>query len=104
MSANSSNRSEEDTSELQSPCNLVCRLQLEKNTPNARDGGSGDRARPLPRQRGLTRARRPSTRAIGWVPPVRSTRDGAADVCFFFSNDPATPGIPTLALPAALPL
>src|SRR5256885_16271289 len=26
-------RSEEHTSELQSPCNLVCRLLLEKNTP-----------------------------------------------------------------------
>src|ERR1039457_6746850 len=29
------NRSEEHTSELQSPCNLVCRLLLEKKTPNA---------------------------------------------------------------------
>src|SRR5256885_5994457 len=27
-------RSEEHTSELQSPCNLVCRLLLEKNTAN----------------------------------------------------------------------
>src|SRR5256885_11986531 len=27
-------RSEEHTSELQSPCNLVCRLLLEKNTTN----------------------------------------------------------------------
>src|SRR5256885_8674331 len=30
MSAGFSNRSEEHTSELQSPCNLVCRLLLEK--------------------------------------------------------------------------
>src|SRR5256885_12501642 len=29
---NPDNRSEEHTSELQSPCNLVCRLLLEKNT------------------------------------------------------------------------
>src|SRR2546426_6919060 len=29
-------RSEEHTSELQSPCNLVCRLLLEKKKPNAR--------------------------------------------------------------------
>src|SRR5256885_5381172 len=29
-------RSEEHTSELQSPCNLVCRLLLEKKTPCAR--------------------------------------------------------------------
>src|SRR5256885_12238226 len=28
-----SHRSEEHTSELQSPCNLVCRLLLEKNKP-----------------------------------------------------------------------
>src|SRR5256885_11939441 len=28
-------RSEEHTSELQSPCNLVCRLLLEKTTPSA---------------------------------------------------------------------
>src|SRR5256885_12354329 len=27
-------RSEEHTSELQSPCNLVCRLRLEKKQPN----------------------------------------------------------------------
>src|SRR5256885_6206271 len=32
-------RSEEHTSELQSPCNLVCRLLLEKKTTAARDGG-----------------------------------------------------------------
>src|SRR5256885_12982536 len=29
-------RSEEHTSELQSPCNLVCRLLLEKKTPRCR--------------------------------------------------------------------
>src|SRR5256885_12987479 len=28
-------RSEEHTSELQSPCNLVCRLLLEKKNPNS---------------------------------------------------------------------
>src|SRR5256885_13298107 len=34
-------RSEEHTSELQSPCNLVCRLLLEKkNTPEFRDSNS----------------------------------------------------------------
>src|SRR5256885_9857627 len=31
--ARRASRSEEHTSELQSPCNLVCRLLLEKNTP-----------------------------------------------------------------------
>src|SRR5256885_9498224 len=34
-------RSEEHTSELQSPCNLVCRLLLEKNNRSRRRGGGG---------------------------------------------------------------
>src|ERR1039457_6381606 len=42
-------RSEEHTSELQSPCNLVCRLLLEKNTRTTaaqrRRGSSGRCAR-----------------------------------------------------------
>src|SRR5256885_13195973 len=38
-------RSEEHTSELQSPCNLVCRLLLEKTNPDPREGSSSP---PLP--------------------------------------------------------
>src|SRR5256885_8373376 len=37
-------RSEEHTSELQSPCNLVCRLLLEKKTRHARRQGRSQRA------------------------------------------------------------
>src|SRR5256885_8147536 len=33
-------RSEEHTSELQSPCNLVCRLLLEKKTTSGADGAA----------------------------------------------------------------
>src|SRR2546426_3659451 len=33
LSTSRKNRSEEHTSELQSPCNLVCRLLLEKKNP-----------------------------------------------------------------------
>src|ERR1022692_2774075 len=36
-------RSEEHTSELQSPCNLVCRLLLEKKTKNRPGGGAPPR-------------------------------------------------------------
>src|SRR2546426_6934852 len=36
-------RSEEHTSELQSPCNLVCRLLLEKKKRSVRPHDSGDR-------------------------------------------------------------
>src|SRR2546426_5446271 len=35
-------RSEEHTSELQSPCNLVCRLLLEKKKTSAGSGPGGD--------------------------------------------------------------
>src|SRR5256885_7318225 len=38
-------RSEEHTSELQSPCNLVCRLLLEKKTADAVVAGALDVAR-----------------------------------------------------------
>src|SRR5256885_6482439 len=47
-------RSEEHTSELQSPCNLVCRLLLEKkksrgSAPNSPDSSIEKRVRPPPR-------------------------------------------------------
>src|SRR2546426_5406800 len=35
-------RSEEHTSELQSPCNLVCRLLLEKKNEHHREGRAGE--------------------------------------------------------------
>src|SRR5256885_6463658 len=43
-------RSEEHTSELQSPCNLVCRLLLEKKkkTPSAREHTAAGRITSLP--------------------------------------------------------
>src|SRR5688500_19729077 len=43
----SNSRSEEHTSELQSPCNLVCRLLLEKKkTPTGRAADQSRRYRP----------------------------------------------------------
>src|SRR5256885_3859555 len=46
-------RSEEHTSELQSPCNLVCRLLLEKKKGEHVPGGGGAGARQsLPRAAG----------------------------------------------------
>src|SRR2546426_9051087 len=41
FSGNFEVRSEEHTSELQSPCNLVCRLLLEKKNTSARNQPSG---------------------------------------------------------------
>src|SRR6266566_9384032 len=54
-------RSEEHTSELQSPCNLVCRLLLEKKNPGGQDAAGlrtarllrpQHRAEPVARQEG----------------------------------------------------
>src|ERR1039457_6302113 len=52
-------RSEEHTSELQSPCNLVCRLLLEKTAPSLRP-----RLAPIsPPRRPPARTRRPTASA-----------------------------------------
>src|ERR1039457_3198046 len=93
-------RSEEHTSELQSPCNLVCRLLLEKKTTS-----------PLPITHTPPRRRRPSTRPTSR--PPRTTGDGScAGVCgpsrprasrcrnFFFFNAPAPPEFPPFPPPA----
>src|SRR5256885_4032691 len=45
-------RSEEHTSELQSPCNVVCRLLLEKKTNILRDGQVDEQAHRVPLVRG----------------------------------------------------
>src|ERR1022692_1616899 len=81
-------RSEEHTSELQSPCNLVCRLLLEKNRQNLRQTEriAGMKlafclcaalAAPLA---GLAQA--------GWV----SLCDGKTMACFFFLRKRLPPG------------
>src|ERR1022692_3191872 len=88
-----SHRSEEHTSELQSPCNLVCRLLLEKKS-------------------------RSDTEQISWGKPSRfpctvaestlCTLDGyglrGKLPVFFFFNDTATTEIYTLSLHDALPI
>src|ERR1022692_2901987 len=97
-------RSEEHTSELQSPCNLVCRLLLEKKKIKQPLDGIC---------RALTR-RAFSARRVG---RVASQLCLAADVlvlcpppysafcsCFFFFNDTATTEIYTLSLHDALPI
>src|SRR3989454_1874848 len=53
--------SEKHTSELQSPCNLVCRLLLEKKKQSARTLGCQRRRRPGYARSNLFQARRPNT-------------------------------------------
>src|ERR1039457_6832930 len=96
-------RSEEHTSELQSPCNLVCRLLLEKK-----------------KQRSFHDTERPHT----WAHRAADMRMcPRTDICyrrlpsvfwfcfillvvvfFFFFNDTATTEIYPLSLPDALPI
>src|ERR1022692_513252 len=96
--------SEEHTSELQSPCNLVCRLLLEKKKKNRTrvDVGAlrnGDRAADF--------CRREHHRGKGDVriPRQRRASGAARSVSFFFFfNDPAPPEIYPLSLHDALPI
>src|ERR1022692_4874190 len=79
-------RSEEHTSELQTPCNLVCRLLLEKKKIISSPEHTNFRA---------TR-HGPRPRARPWISALLR--------CFFFFNDAAPPEISPLPLPAALPI
>src|ERR1022692_3819261 len=97
-------RSEEHTSELQSPCNLVCRLLLEKKKKpetrhHARRAPHGRPFRDrLHRPRGALPAARP---VVHLVPMHCACRSFSF---FFFFNDPAPPEIYPLPLPDALPI
>src|ERR1022692_2635149 len=95
------NRSEEHTSELQSPCNLVCRLLLEKKKLDGRRR-THRVVRPFrPRRLGGRSARkRPSGPRLAYL-----DRHLLVFVAlFFFFNDTATPEIYTLSLHDALPI
>src|SRR5215216_6191605 len=97
-------RSEEHTSELQSPDHLVCRLLLEKKKLKELHFA-------LATAIAMTRATDKATRA-SWLFELRSilTSDGSVIVIhffvgfFFFFNDTATTEIYTLSLHDALPI
>src|ERR1022692_4146305 len=97
MTVFASRRSEEHTSELQSPCNLVCRLLLEKKKGLSRH--SKKRRANISAARGLSRA--PACRSQRRISGDRCRRSGSS---VFFFNDTATTEIYTLSLPDALPI
>src|ERR1039457_2149903 len=97
-------RSEEHTSELQSPCNLVCRLLLEKKNKHESLAVTASPRTPV-LQHAATRgvvlaavAARVTPRLH--CPGPRSPRRSF----FFFFNDTATTEIYTLSLHDALPI
>src|ERR1022692_3297444 len=97
-------RSEEHTSELQSPCNLVCRLLLEKKK-NKRHTNMKDRTiPPLALCAALGHMSRRA--ALGPSHPAASAGliSPHAFFFFFFFNDTATTEIYTLSLHDALPI
>src|ERR1022692_3564201 len=87
-------RSEEHTSELQSPCNFVCPLLLEKKkrSRHASARQSSPLEQPRDRHGPIVRGVRASQK-----PPPHS-------VILFFFNDTATTEIYTLSLHDALPI
>src|ERR1039457_6413592 len=95
-------RSEEHTSELQSPCNLVCRLLLEKK----KTAHHGFRSHVSAARSLLVEARGARAAVCG---TTRGANPRLDDLCernriFFFFNDTATTEIYTLSLHDALPI
>src|ERR1022692_417828 len=97
-------RSEEHTSELQSPCNLVCRLLLEKKkTPVPAPPAALVPCGRIPTRRtSPVAAHRPARRASPRAQPARSWYAGRPPRYFF--NDPAPTDIYPLSLHDALPI
>src|SRR6266581_4788967 len=95
-------RSEEHTSELQSPVHLVCRLLLEKkkNRIRARRPAAAPTTRTTSSTTGISTSRRISS----LVPWHTSTSPPRLVRFSFFFNDTATTEIYTLSLHDALPI
>src|SRR6202453_2262561 len=94
-------RSEEHTSELQSPQNLVCRLLLEKKTSTALPTIVVEESEAVALS---TRLRLVLVRPAARRPRHRDRRRGPLDgqVDFFFLNEPAPPELSPLPHPGAL--
>src|ERR1039457_7256525 len=96
-------RSEEHTSELQSPCNLVCRLLLEKKQYNAA-AHRPTLCRKVRRTLRACAARRRNWSRAASTRCECSPPTTARGISFFFFNDTATTEIYTLSLHDALPI
>src|ERR1039457_5679416 len=99
-----SRRSEEHTSELQSPCNLVCRLLLEKKQYRSPELRRANERGSLSHGKRRNRVGRVSV--AGWRCVLRGVEQRSHNdrMFFFFFNDTATTEIYTLSLHDALPI
>src|ERR1022692_2706519 len=97
-------RSEEHTSELQSPCNLVCRLLIEKTKIPA---GTGSAESCRHRPAAARHCRSPPWRGVVDVRVCLLELSHGFVYCFFdffFLNHTATTDIYTLSLLESLPI
>src|ERR1022692_1187543 len=86
-------RSEEHTSELQSPCNLVCRLLLEKNEGNVGGGRVVQRRARVGSLHGDSRVVPSVARPTDLGCQVRVRRIRLLGLLLFFFNHPGTTGV-----------
>src|ERR1022692_3223550 len=97
-------RSEEHTSELQSPCNLVCRLLLEKKKNKNKNKNPNKPNAVCPTSKDLTPRGNVRCRVLCTLSCRAGLVFGFFFFFFFFFNDPATPEIYPLPLHDALPI
>src|SRR6266705_2831723 len=96
-------RSEEHTSELQSPYELVCRLRIEKRIVLGFPTSCAEGSRMMKRKTSLILRGAPAGVAVTLIAtPPRIALDGAR--AHFFFNDTAPTEIYTLSLHDALPI
>src|SRR5215216_765115 len=100
-SASRSRRSEEHTSELQSPDHLVCRLLLEKKKTQATSKATKNTKKTKPKRAStnVSSSRARAGLSASAIPPCNR-----CEVILFFFNDTATTEIYTLSLHDALPI
>src|SRR3982750_1372970 len=97
-------RSEEHTSELQSPDHLVCRLLLEKTKRDGEQGRDVVRRRRAHRPAGGAPCRVLCRRVPRRRPAGGDQRCKVPSLVRFFFNDPAPPEIYPFSLPGPLPI
>src|SRR3954463_16427075 len=97
-------RSEEHTSELQSPDNLVCRLLLEKKRQLVGELGEPLRAAARAGGGGAGPGARAESAAAVACCAAHASTSGDRSLYPFFFNDPPPPEISPLPLHAALPI
>src|ERR1022692_3039451 len=93
-------RSEEHTSELQSPCNLVCRLLLEKTKNTTPERPTPTPLATAPNRRVVSRQPRAEEPTPAIAPQAVGVPFGSGFVFFFFLMIRAPPEIPLFPHPA----